>query len=105
MEGYAVSCQYPSVTVGYSIAYLKDRICAEVFGSIPSQLAALPGSHVQTGEMYPKGMRGIGTSQRDGKKQDESTFLFRGSVCFMCIIHTGRQGKAPSLLLHLITSC
>lgn len=97
MEGYAVSCQYPSVTVGYSIACLKDRICAEVFGSIPSQLAALPGFHVQTEEMYPKGMRGIGTSQRDGKKQDESTFLSRGSVCFtLCPLFTqvGRE-KLP----------
>lgn len=58
-------CQYHRVK---PVACLRDHICAEVFGSIPFQSAALPGFHVQTGEMYPKGMQGVGTSQRDGKK-------------------------------------
>ena len=74
-----MSCQYHSIK---PVACLKDSIYADVFGSTPSQSAALPGSDVQTGEMYPKGMQGVSTSPQDGKKQDESAFLSRGFIRF-----------------------
>lgn len=78
MESHAISCQHHSVT--QLLRYLE---------SISSQSAALTDSHVQAGEMYPKGKWGIGTSQRDGKKQDENTFLSRGSICFtLCSLFT-----------------
>lgn len=77
-------------------------VLSEVFGSIPFQSAVLPGSHIQTGEMYLRGMWGVSTSQRDGKKKCLPVQWLH-VLYLMAIIHTDWQEQA--LPLHLSMVC
>lgn len=77
-------------------------VLREVFGSIPFQSAVLPGSHIQTGEMYLRGTWGVSTSQRDGKKKCLAVQWLH-VLYFMAIIHTDWQGQP--LPLHLSMDC
>lgn len=77
-------------------------VLREVFGSIPFQSAVLPGSHIQTGEMYLRGTWGTSTSQRDGKKKCLPVQWLH-VLYFIAIIHTDWQGQA--LPLHLSMDC
>lgn len=76
-------------------------VLSEVFGSIPFQ-SVLPSSHIQIGEMYLRGMWGVGISQRDGKKKCFPVQWLH-LLYFVAIIHTDWQGQA--LPLHLSMDC
>lgn len=77
-------------------------VLSEVFASIPFQSVVLAGSHIQTGEMDLRGMWGISTSQRDGKKKCLPVQWLH-MLYLMAIIHIDWQGQA--LPLHLSMDC